>query len=61
MLDHGNDGLILLIVDRVEIDGLGPHLVSLALADKSWDHHFLVMGTDEVHKALTIVLGIHNT
>ncbi len=61
MLNHGDNSLILLLVNAVEVDSLGPHLVSFALSDQSWDHQLGVVGLEEVHHALGAVLGVHDS
>lgn len=61
MLNHGDDGLVLLLIDAVHVDGFSPHLVSLALSDQPWDHKLRVVGLKEVHETLGAVLGIHDT
>jgi hypothetical protein len=61
VLNHGDDSLVLLIVDRMKVDSHGPHLIPLTLADQPWDHDFLVVSADEVHQAGRVVLGVHDT
>ena len=61
VLNHCQDSLVLLIVNRVKVDCLWPHLVSLALANQSGDHHLAIVRTYKVHQVLLAVLSIHNT
>lgn len=61
MLHHCDDGLVLLLVRGVQVNGLRPHLVLLAGTDKLGDHQVVVVGSDVVHKALRRVLGVEDT
>ncbi len=61
MLNHGDNSLVLLLIDAVKIDSLGPHLVSFALSDQSGDHQLGVVGLKEVHDAFGAVFGVHDT
>jgi len=63
MLHHGEDGLILLVVDGVEVDSLRPHLVLLAGTDELGNEELLGLGigADVVHESGGLVLSEHDS
>jgi hypothetical protein len=57
---HALNGLVLLIVDGVEVDSLRPHLVFFAGSDKFWDQKTVRVASDVVHQTFGSVLGKKN-
>ena len=61
VLHHGDDGLVEVVVLRVQEDCLGPHLVSLTFLSQLLDLDLLAIGSDVVHQSAWLVLSIHDT
>lgn len=59
VLHHGEDSLILLVVNGVEVDSLRPHLVLFASTNELGNEELLGLGvgTDVIHKSGRLVLG----
>lgn len=60
MLHHGDDGLVLLVVRRVQEDSLGPHLILLARSDEFRNHQFPLIGSNVIHQTFRCVFCIQN-
>ena len=58
VLDHGDDSLVLLLIDRVQVNSLRPHLVLLACPDQFWNLQFTRVCSNEVHESLRLVLAV---
>jgi hypothetical protein len=58
---HGEDSLILLLVNGVEVDSLRPHLVLLTGTDELGNKELLGLSvsTDMIHKSSRLVLSEH--
>lgn len=57
MFDHGQNSLILLVVDTVEVHSFRPHLVLLASTDKLGNKEFLSISTDVVQESGGLVFS----
>lgn len=57
---HALDSLILLIVDRVEVNCFGPHLVFFTGGNKFGNQKTVRVASDVVHQTFGSVLGKKN-
>lgn len=61
MLDHGDDGLIPLVIGKMQLNGFSPHLVLLASSDEFWDVESARVSSNVVHQSVWEVFGVHDT
>jgi hypothetical protein len=61
MLDHGDDCLIPLVIGKMQLYGLSPHLVLLASSDKFWDMKSARVSSNVVHQSEWEVFSVHDT
>ena len=58
---HRNDGLVLLLIRSVKLNGFWPHLVLLTSSNEFWNHEFVVVGADVVHQSVGSILAVQDT